>query len=111
MKNLINAYHQIIFTERHHTNFNHLKVIFENQMINFKNILTEMNTNVYPIPKEVLSYFVKKIFDNGFIFTCCYSMKLIIELIKKSTSRSSSQLCLYLFFICKNCSFSSLVIS
>ena len=84
MKNLINAYHQIIFTERHHTNFNHLKVIFENQMINFKNVLTEMNTNVYPIPKEVLSYFVKKIFDNGFIFTCCYSMKLIIELTKKS---------------------------
>ena len=84
MKNLINAYRQIIFTERHHTNFNHLKVIFENQMINFKNVLTEMNTNVYPIPKEVLSYFVKKIFDNGFIFTCCYSMKLIIELTKKS---------------------------
>lgn len=84
MKNLINTYHQIIFTERHHTNFNHLKVIFENQMINFKNVLTEMNTNVYPIPKEVLSYFVKKIFDNGFIFTCCYSMKLIIDLTKKS---------------------------
>ena len=53
-------------------------------MINFKNVLTEMNTNVYPIPKEVLSYFVKKIFDNGFIFTCCYSMKLIIDLTKKS---------------------------
>lgn len=84
MKNLINAYHQIIFTECPHTNFNHLKVIFENQMINFKNVLTEMNTNVYPIPKEVLSYFVKKIFDNGFIFTCCYSMKLIIDLTKKS---------------------------
>ena len=84
MENLINAYRQIIFTERHHTNFNHLKVIFENQMINFKNVLTEMNTNVYPIPKEVLSYFVKKIFDNGFIFTCCYSMKLIIDLTKKS---------------------------
>ena len=84
MKNLINAYHQIIFTEHPHTNFNHLKVIFENQMINFKNVLTEMNTNVYPIPKEVLSYFVKKIFDNGFIFTCCYSMKLIIDLTKKS---------------------------
>ena len=84
MENLINAYRQIIFTERPHTNFNHLKVIFENQMINFKNVLTEMNTNVYPIPKEVLSYFVKKIFDNGFIFTCCYSMKLIIELTKKS---------------------------
>ena len=84
MKNLINEDCQIIFTERPHTNFNHLKVIFENQMINFKNVLTEMNTNVYPIPKEVLSYFVKKIFDNGFIFTCCYSMKLIIELTKKS---------------------------
>lgn len=84
MKNLINAYQQIIFKENPHTDFSNLKVIFENQMINFKNILTEMNTNVYPIPKEVLSYFVKKIFDNGFIFTCCCSMKLIIELTKKS---------------------------
>ena len=84
MKNLINAYHKIIFTECPHTNFNHLNVIFENQMINFKNVLAGMNTNVYPIPKEVLSYFVKKIFDNGFIFTCCYSMKLIIDLTKKS---------------------------
>jgi hypothetical protein len=84
MKNLINAYQQVIFKECPHTDFSHLKVIFENQMINFKNTITEMNTNVYPIPKEVLSYFVKKIFDNGFIFTNCYSMKLIIELTKKS---------------------------
>lgn len=84
MKNLINAYQQVIFKEQFHTDFSHLKVIFENQMINFKNVITEMNTNVYPIPKEVLSYFVKKIFDNGFQFTCCYSMKLIIELTKKS---------------------------
>lgn len=52
MKNLINAYHQIIFKERPHTDFSHLKVIFENQMIKFKNVITEMNTNVYPIPFE-----------------------------------------------------------
>ena len=84
MKNLINAYQQIIFKENPHTDFSHLKIIFENQMINFKNVISEMNTNVYPIPKEVLSYFVKKIFDNGFLFTCCISMKLIIELTKKS---------------------------
>lgn len=36
MKNLINAYHQIIFNENPHTDFTHLKIIFENQMINLK---------------------------------------------------------------------------
>lgn len=43
-----------------------------------------MNSNIYPIPNEVLSHFIKKVFDNGFEYVFNYSMKTIINLIDQS---------------------------
>lgn len=61
-----------------------MKISVENKLVEFKNVITEMNSNIYPIPSEVLSHFIKKVFDNGFEYVHNYSMKTIINLIEQS---------------------------
>lgn len=84
MKNLIKAYQNVILKEINKPSFQHLKISFENKLVKFKNVITEMNSNIYPIPNEVLSHFIKKVFDNGFEYVSNYSIKTIINLIEQS---------------------------
>ena len=86
MKHLIKVYNDIVFKKINKPTFEHLKIVFENHCINFKHVISEMNDNVYPIPKEVLSFFVKQIYENGYQFIYCYSMKFVYELTKKSSN-------------------------
>ena len=84
MKTLIKIGHNIIIKEINKPLFQHLKISVENKLVEFKNVITEMNSNIYPIPSEVLSHFVKKVFDNGFEYVHNYSMKTVINLIEES---------------------------
>lgn len=90
MKKFNNAYKKIIneikFGNLQTNLFNlydhNCKCIYES--IIFKNIINEMNDNVFPIPKQLLSFYVKEVYENGFQYVSEYSMKKVIEDTKNS---------------------------
>lgn len=57
---------------------------YASESIYLDEIITEMNENVYPIPKELLSFLVKEVFENGFFYVKELPMNIIIEKIKES---------------------------
>lgn len=57
------------------------KCLYES--VNF-NIITEMNHSIFPIPKQLLSFYVKEVYENGFYYVSEYSMRKVIEDTKNS---------------------------
>ena len=44
------------------------KCLYESIKLMEKNVIHEMNDNIFPIPKTLLSYYVKEIFESGFYY-------------------------------------------
>ena len=66
--------------------FNFMPRFYASESIHLNEIITEMNENVYPIPKELLSFLIKEIFENGFFYVKEFPMQVIIEKIKQSSN-------------------------
>lgn len=60
--------------------------ICEYKSIKIKNnhLIFEMNNNVFPIPKDLLSFYVKEVYENGFYYVYENIMSNIINLTKSS---------------------------
>ena len=58
--------------------------LYESIKLIENDIIVEMNNNVFPIPKDLLSFYVKEILENGFYYVFENSMKNVINMINSS---------------------------
>lgn len=56
------------------------KCLYESIKLMKKNVIHEMNSNIFPIPKTLLSYYVKEIFESGFYYVNENLMENIIDM-------------------------------
>ena len=60
----------------------------KNEVINlFKDFIISQMQDLYPIPKDLLSYFIKDIFDGGFFYIDQLSISFLIKLIQSSKNK------------------------
>ncbi len=60
------------------------KCEYKSIKIKNNNLIFEMNTKIFPIPKDLLSFYVKEVYENGFYYIYENLMSNIIDLTKSS---------------------------